>query len=856
MKLKKKKKPVEKAEAVRFNPSLESGLSYGEIEHRKRYGEVNVVKNTTEKTYFQIIFNNVFSFFNILMFAIAFVLVAFVGLEVILNLTFLFIAIVNTAIGTVQECKSKKAIKKLKLLSESTVKVIRNGYEEEIYSEEIVLDDILILKAGDEIPADCIIMENKTVEVNESLLTGESRAVRKTLADRLYAGSFIISGSARVKVDAIGEATYIHSIEEKTKVFKKPKAKIVVSIDRIIKMLAYIAVPLAIVVALNQLFALGPEGYKDIIKNSCLTIPYMIPAGMLLLSSVSMMSGVISLAKKKVLAQDLASVEALSRIDTLCLDKTGTLTDGTMTVERTIVNVSPSGLFEGKDNDVEAIISSYMGAFETANQTSKAIIEKYGNEVYLKAKEVLEFSSARKYSAVRFENDELYVLGAPEYIDPDNESTDKLIKDFSEKGSRVVVLAHVMKGDIEEDTVKMKKVRLVATFIIRDNIRPEVPETMEWFRENGVDIKVISGDNVGTVSYIARFSGIENWDKCVDMSKVSDDEYELKRLVLKNTVFARVTPEQKAKIVDILKEAGRTVAMTGDGVNDIIALKKADCSIALANGAPATKNISNLVLLDSNFSNMKEAVFEGRRVVNNVQRSSTLFVMKDFLWMFITIWPILFGFNFDLEPTVMTVVNLFITGFGSFCLALEPDRRRIEGNFMRNVIGTGIVSGFYMFLPVICVYIYSAIYCNFDITAMSAYIRGPMFPVISICIAIAGFVIFYKICCPFTKFRRILFGGVFVLVVALLLLIPNFFLMNGTDFMNAIIDQFGRGVLDIAEGMIKSIFNLEIYRTLAFGQWVIILLFFGLSTLIYKATDKIVSKYLKITMFNPHRFDD
>lgn len=716
----------------------------------------------------------------------------------------------------------------------------------EILVSEIVLDDILELKAGDQIPADCIVMEDKILEVNESLLTGESIPIKKTNGDRILAGSFVISGSARVKADGVGENTYIHSIEAKTKVFKKPQSKLMQSINRIIKTLAYIAVPLAMIVLINQLVSLGVGDYKTAVKNAGFIIPYMIPAGMMLLSSVSMMSGVVNLSKKKVLAQDLSSVEALSRIDTLCLDKTGTLTDGTMTVEKTIIS--------GQE-DIDGVISSYMAAFVSQNQTSKAIIKKHGCQEIYKAIETVEFSSARKYSAVRFENGDLYALGAPEYLIPDNEKILKLAEDYSKKGSRVVVLVKIVWGKFVEDGLSIKKAKEFATFIIRDNIRPEVPDAMKWFNENGVDIKVISGDNIGTVSYIAKHSGIKNWNKCVDMSKLKEED-NLEALVLSNSVFARVTPEQKAEIVDILKKNGRTVAMTGDGVNDIIALKKADCSIALANGSPATKNVSNLVLLDSNFANMKEAVFEGRRVVNNVQRSSTLFVMKDFLWMFITLWPVLFGLNFDLEPTVMTIVNTFITGIGSLFLAFEPDRRRIEGDFIKNVIGTGIVAGFYMFLPVIFAYGYAAVHCGLDISAISTYIGTTMFPVISICITIAGFVIFAKICKPFTKYRVTLFGIIFLLVVFLLVLIPDFFLMNGTEFMARIMELYGQGIMDIIYGIFKSIFSFEIYSTLGIGQWIMIIMFLLFSTTLYSITDKIVSKYLNITMFNPHRFDD
>ena len=842
----KRTKNTEKQRAARFSPLINAGLDNTEVAYRKNNGEINKIKDTTEKTYLEIIFKNIFSFFNILMAAIAVILMAFVGVEVILNLSFILLAIVNTLIGTIQECKSKAALKKLKLLSANKTTVIREWNEEEILSEDIVLDDILVLSAGDQIPVDSIIAEDKNIEVDESLLTGESRAVKKSKGDKLFAGSFVISGKVKARADAVGKDTYIHSLEMKTKAFKKAQSKLMVGITRIIKMLTCIAVPLAIIVLINQIFRLGFENYKDIIKNSGLIIPYMIPAGMLLLSSVSMMKGVVNLSKKNVLAQDLSSVEALSRVDTICLDKTGTLTDGTMTVEKTIIN---------GQGDIEAIISSYMGAFETSNQTSNAIIARHGKCIEFKASEVLEFSSARKYSAVRFENGDLYALGAPEYLMPENEDLMNCVKEHSKNGSRVIALVKIILGKIDNDKLDIEKAEEFATFIIRDNIRSEVPAAMEWFNENGVNIKVISGDNVGTVSYIAKHSGIKNWDKAIDMSTL-DENADIEMIEMSNTVFARVTPEQKAEIVDILKKNGRNVAMLGDGINDIVALKKADCAIALANGSQATKNVCNLLLMDSNFANMKEAVFEGRRVVNNVQRSSTLFVMKDFLWMFITIWPILFGLNFDLEPTVMTTVNMFITGIGSLFLALEPDRRKIEGDFIKNVIGTGIVSGFYMFLPVVMVYIYASLKTGFDIQSISEMVTTTMFPVISICITIAGFIIFAKICKPFTRYRKTLYFIVLLMVIGLLILIPDLFLKNGTDFMAEIIALYGTNIADIIYGIFKSILSFSIYKALGVSEWVIICIFLILSTTLYKITDRLVSRWLKITMFNPNRFDD
>ena len=836
---------LKEKESIRFNPTIEHGLSSAEVELRKQNGEINQTKDTSEKTYLQIIINNVFTFFNILMIGIALLLIFFVGMKVILNLSFLLVMTINIIIGTIQECKSKKAIKKLKLLSSSKIEVVRDGKKSLITSTEIVLDDVCILKTGDQVPADCIILSEDLMEINESILTGESKAVKKTKNAELFAGSFIISGSCYVKVNKIGNDTYIHSIESKAKNYEKPKSKLMLSINKIIKVLASVAIPLAIIVFINEIISQGTANYREAIMYACLTIPYMIPAGMLLLSSVSMATGVMKLGAKNVLAQDLYSVEALSRIDTLCLDKTGTLTDGTMTVEKTVI------MGQG---DIEGIISSYLGAFKTNNQTSNALIKKYSNRIIYNAKNIIQFSSARKYSAVEFENGDTYILGAPEYLTKEEDILDS-VSEYSKNGLRVVLMQKVIFGKIIDGELNIKKAKNFAMFIIRDNIRPEVKETMKWFRENDVDIKVISGDNAGTVSYIARESGIENWDHVVDMSTLIERD-DLNYLVMNNSIFARVSPEQKAQIVDILKENKRVVAMSGDGINDIISLKKADCSIALANGCQATKNISNLVLLDSNFANMKEAVYEGRRVVNNIQRSSTLFVMKDFLWMFITIWPILIGAPHVLEATIMTIVNVFITGIGSFFLALEPDRSRIQGNFLKTVIGKAIVAGFYMFLPVLLAYIYSFIQCGLDIKAVSVYITTNMYPLISICIGISGFVIFFKLCMPFTKFRTILFIFVLIIVVGLLLLLPDCFLRPGTDFISELMTKYGSNPWAVVVGIWHSLLSFEVYKALPTNQWIIMGIFLLLSFVLYSITDRIVSKFLNITMFNPKRFEE
>ena len=885
----------------RFNPSIEQGLDNESVNYMKSVGKANVAKNPTNKSYTRIILGNVFTFFNILMFAIAGLLLLMVGPRVVTNLMFLGIIICNLLIGTIQECKSKHTIEKLKLLNDSKIKVRRNGEEVELLPTEIVLDDVVLLSAGDQIPADCVVLGTDIIEVNESLLTGESVPVKKTQGDMVYAGSFVVAGSIPVRVDKVGNDTYIQSIENKAKVSKQPKSRLMIAISKIIRNMTLIAIPLALIVGVYE-FVYGlnnPDpfdplplfppswGDRSIFSNSIfyggVTIAYMIPCGMALLASVAMATGVVKLAQNKTLAADLYSVESLSRVNTLCLDKTGTLTDGSMTLEQSIILDKSYN-----EESLDRLMSSYLDAFNTANQTSTALLNKFGklveriddygqrnssnafkkafkNKDQLEVIDRIHFSSARKYSAVLFESLGWFVMGAPEYITKDQAVLDK-VNEYAQHGLRVLVLARVNGAVIKDKPVPEDNV-LVAMFILSDTIRPEVKDTMLWFRENDVDIKVISGDNIGTVSYIAKQSGIANWDKVVDMSKVTEQD-NLEEIVLNNAIFGRVSPDQKAEIIAILKKNNRIVGVTGDGLNDLLAFKQADCSIALANGAAATKNVANLVLLDSNFANMKEAVFQGRRVVNNIQRSSSLFVMKDYLWFFITLLPMLFGLPHLIQPTVMSLVNIFITGIASLFVALEPDKTRVKGNFYKNVTKRAILSGFYMFIPVAIVLIYVlfsqvAKTQSFDVHSLETQFvpdsggeisNFGWIPTMALCVTISGFIIFFNNCRPFTTFRKILFVSTLVMVLLILWLAPQFFIISGTDMLHE-----AGGLLKIFPYIfnhIPSNLTLELYKTMELDQIIFVGAYAVLAFPLYLLNEKFVGAAIEFTLFSPREFKD
>ena len=540
------------------------------------------------------------------------------------------------------------------------------------------------------------------------------------------------------------------------------------------------------------------------------------------------------------------------------------------------------------DEKLEQLMSSYLSAFNSVNQTSTALLNKYGKLVQkvedygqqssskalmtafnykhqLNVTNKVNFSSARKYSAVEFEKLGWFVMGAPEYITKDEEILNQ-VNEYAKSGLRVILLAKV-DGVVKDEEPLPSSKHHVAMFIISDTIRPEVKDTMLWFRENDVDIKVISGDNIGTVSYIAKQSGIANYDKVVDMSKITPED-DLNEIVMNNTIFGRVSPDQKAEIIAILKQNGRVVGVTGDGLNDLLAFKQADCSIALANGAAATKNVANMVLLDSNFSNMKEAVFQGRRVVNNIQRSSSLFVMKDYLWLFITIMPILLGLPHMIQPTVMSVVNIFITGIASLFVALEPDKTRVTGNFYKNVTKKAIVAGFYMFLPVLLITLYLVISRQF-VQGITLTELEPMFkttfvdgnitafgwiPVMALCVTISGFIIFFRNCRPFTKFRKILYIAILALVLLILYLAPEFFIISGTDMLKE-----AGGVAGIFPYIFSHLVpnaTLALFRTMTLEQAAVLGAYAAISVPLYLLNEKVFGSFIEYFLFSPRDYKD
>lgn len=661
-----------------------AGLTSDEALELRSKGFGNETSKKCSKSYWDIIRDNVFTFFNALLVGIA-VCFGIFGVAEWSKYGFCVNLVLNTAIGIFQEIKSKKAVEKLSIVADSKVSVVRDGAEIKINSEGIVLGDKVILPAGCQIPADGEVISGEA-EANESLLTGESVPIKKTAGSKLLAGSFLASGSVCMKATAVGQSTYASGIQNKAKEFKRAKSELMTTIMGLLKILACIIVPLGLMMGLkvwltNGTPAVYSEAFEsDVIVPAGTLMVGMIPSGMILLTSVALAVGIIKLASKKALVQDMYSIEMLARVDTIAFDKTGTLTDGKMNVDGVII-ISRNF----KEQKLIDSMSSFIGSFKTGNATSAAIIKKFGSVGTMSAQKVLEFSSARKTSSAVMPDGWTYVLGAPEYMTDDSDILSEAHMHTS-KGMRVMLFSRRRGGLMPEGEDRYAHAyEHIALIILKDAVRPEVIGTMAWFRKNGVAVKIISGDNQSTVSQIAKEAGVEGWERYVSMEGVPDAD--IPSMAEDFNVFGRVSPEQKALIIKALQKKGHKVAYAGDGVNDVISLKTADCSIAMAGGADAAKAVSNIVLTDSDFDDIPAAIGEGRRVVNNITRTSTLFLMKTFSMMLLGIMTLvgLFG-RFPMEMENLFLMETFVIGIASFLLSVEPCQEKLTGSFRRNIL--------------------------------------------------------------------------------------------------------------------------------------------------------------------------
>ncbi len=650
---------------------LKLSLSDEEVSKRIEKGLVNYNADTKSKSIKRIVFDNTVTLFNILNLVLVTLLILVGSYR---DMLFMVVVVSNTVIGIVQEIRSKIAVDKLSIVVSSDINAVRSGVIKSISADDIVIDDIIILNSGMQIPCDCDIIAGMCY-ANESLLTGESDLIEKRENDKLLSGSFVATGEVYAKVTSVGADNYAAKIQSEAKVNKKVNSEIMRTLNKIITYCSIAILPVGIALFVNQYFFNGAD-IKDAVTGVVAALIGMIPEGLILLTSTVLAVAVIRLSRKKVLVQQLFCIETLARVDVLCLDKTGTITTGDLSV----VDIIPI------DTDlkrVEVILKSLACNSLDKNSTIQAI-DKYINCDYLKAKEVIPFVSEKKWSGALLEDNISYVLGAAECIfDNSNKELFERI-DCIDKNYRVVTLAQ-SDNDFEAGSQLPKGLEPIALVVIEDQIRDNASETIKYFIEQGVDLKIISGDNSKTVQRIASSAGVPNSENCVDMTTLDSDE-KLIEAAEKYTIFGRVTPQQKKKLVKALKNNNHTVAMTGDGVNDVLALKESDCSIAVSSGSDAAKNVAQLVLADNDFAHLPEVVAEGRRSINNIQRSASLFIVKTIYSIILAFAFIFINYKYPFRPIQLSFTNAFLIGIPSFVLALQPNHNRIKGNFLKNII--------------------------------------------------------------------------------------------------------------------------------------------------------------------------
>ena len=744
----------------RFSPKLNKGLTQSQVETRFRQFLFNDTNKKYSRSYASIFIGNICTFFNLLC-LIAFIALVLANTQGFSNYLVIIITTANIVIGIIQEIRSKLAIDKLSILANNSVKVIRDGETIEIPVQEIVLDDVIILELGSQVPADVILAEG-AVEVNESLLTGESVSIKKQAGVLLYAGSFIASGSGKFRVEKVGKETYLEKLTSKAKKYKRPNSELMNSTKLIIKCVSLLIIPIAIGTFLTTLHNIDytDETYMKVIpwlfsqeinyaiQRTCTVVIGMIPSGMLLLTSLALALGILRLAKSQTLVQDMYSLEMLARVNVLCLDKTGTITDGRMRVHDTVI------LNTVGDISLNDIMGSMLRELDGNNQTSIALYNHFGYNDKFTATAKIPFSSKRKLSAVTFDEGGTYAMGAPEFVlKPYPAKVEKLVKQYAQMGLRVIVLAHSPAPIVGEKLPAVMKP--IAIISIADNVREDAVETIKWFKENEVDVKVISGDNPVTVSEVAKRAGIVNADKFISLDGLNDKEVE--NVANKYTVFGRVSPEQKAILVRSIKSHGNTVAMTGDGVNDILALKEADCAISVASGSEAARNVSHLVLMDNNFNSMPKVVAEGRRVINNIKNSSSLYLMKTLFTAILAFLCICLGQPYLFMPQNMLLLEVAIIAVPSFFISLQPNKERVQGKFISHVMSGAVSGSVLMILCVMAMYLTNVF--NPDEFG-SHYLAMCM-----MALTFSGFVMVFRICQPFNVYRAVLCAAVFALCV-------------------------------------------------------------------------------------------
>lgn len=745
---------------TRYRPDHQTGLTAQQVQEHRMHGWTNQPVDPPSKTTKEIIQENVFTYFNLIFLVLA-VLLCLVGS--FRDLTFLPVIVLNTLIGIIQETRAKKVLDNLTMLNAPHAMVIRDGKKSQINAEDLVIDDIVIFEAGNQVCADAEVCAGE-VQVNESLLTGESDEVTKRKGDQLMSGSFIVSGQCHARLDKVGADSYISRLTLEAKAMQNTEqSEMIRSLDKLVKWVGVAIIPIGIILFI-QAFVFQGEGFRSSVTSMIAAVIGMIPEGLYLLASVALAVSSIRLAQKKVLLHDMKCIETLARVNVLCVDKTGTITENTMEVQ----DVIPTKEYEeGELRPLSELLGDFTAAQSSDNITMEAMKRYFKIASGKKAVAKTGFSSASKYSSVTFE-EASYVLGAPEFVLKEQyENYEEAISAHASKGARVLVFGTAKE---EPDGKPLKEaVTPLAYVLLANPIRQEAKETFTYFAEQGVEVKVISGDNPLTVSEVAKEAGIAGAERYVDASTLHTEE-EMRAAVLNNAVFGRVTPNQKRKFVQILKEEGKTVAMTGDGVNDVLALKDADCSIAMASGSDAAAQASQLVLLESDFSCMPEVVLEGRRVVNNIQRSASLFLVKNIFSFLLSLVSFVFMFTYPLEPSQISLISMFTIGVPAFFLALEPNKNIIKGHFLTNVFLKALPAALTDVLAVGALVIFGR---TFGVSSADISTAATML------LSIVGFMILYTISAPMNVLRGVILGGCIVGLLFCSIFLNDLFAITG-----------------------------------------------------------------------------
>lgn len=728
----------------RYNPNIYIGLTKEEVKSRKKDKLVNYNTDLPTKSIGQIIYYNVFTLFNMLNLFIAFIILLVHSYK---NLLFMGVVICNTLISIIQEIRSKRVIDKLSVISMQKVSVVRDGKEIEIAIDEIVLDDIIKYKNGNQVVVDSIIKEG-SVEVDESFITGESNTILKQKGDMLLSGSFIVSGNCISKVEHIGEDNYTSKISKEAKYIKKTNSVIMNTLKVIIKWISFIIIPLGILLFVRQ-YNLDEGNLVNTVINTSAAIIAMIPEGLVLLTSTVFAVSAIRLSNKKVLVQDLYCIETLARVDTLCLDKTGTITEGNLELVK-VINFDKS--------DTDKILSEISNILKTDNKTMQAINDKYNLKSTFKPINIVPFSSIRKYSGVGFKDEGSFIIGSPDKLIKSHKAN-KYLKEYKEY--RVLALMH--SKQLFNDYELPSKMKLVALIVLEDKIRKSADATLKYLSSEKIDLKIISGDSSLTVGSIAKRVGIN--PKIIDMSTVKETD-NLKEIVEKYNIFTRVLPDQKKELICSLKLNGHTVAFTGDGVNDVLALKESDLSIAMSSGSDAARNVSQMVLLNSDFQSVPKILNEGRRSINNIERSSTLFLTKTIYATILTIIFLFISRQYPFQLIQLSLTSAITIGIPSFLLALENNKKRVTGNYIINVLSKSIPAALTIVIDVLSVLFVSLIYhlTDKEISTMSVLL-----------VAFTGFLLLYRLCIPFNRNRLILFIGLLLLFLTIVIGLSSFF---------------------------------------------------------------------------------